>query len=253
MFAYPEDQRAGAGAVAPGARGTAPLRAGAARHERRSACRSRASARAATRTGCGRVLRTREPGRKLDLLLCRRADRGALSGALRAAGAAAAGAAGRALRGPGGSEARHFELYVGFAAAPAPAGVARRGWRSWRRTRRSWRPAPERCCAFTPGPPAGAVARHSCLHMQALLDLVNAVRAPNQLPAVCCTGILSQATARHDERPSAPADRRRRSRDPRPAGPVPREARLPHHGRGRRQGDAARAWSARTSIWSCST
>src|SRR3569833_3392705 len=45
---------------------------------------------------------------------------------------------------------------------------------------------------------------------------------------------------RHDERPSAPSDRRRRSRDPYPVGTVSRQARIPHDGGSGRKRDATK-------------
>ena len=96
------------------------------------------------------LLRTAEPGRKLDLLLvgalieARSAERFSLLAPRLPAPLA------RFYGDLGTSEARHFELYVGFARAAA-ADEWRRGWRCWPRAKRSWRRRPKACCAFIPG------------------------------------------------------------------------------------------------------
>jgi len=83
-----------------------------------------------------RALRVSDPGRKLDLLLAAALIE-ARSASVPVARAAHAGAARAAVPELGTSEARHFELYTGFARA-SPRQSGRRGSGSSRRARRSW-------------------------------------------------------------------------------------------------------------------
>ena len=144
------------------------------------------------------------------------------------------------MRELGGCEARHFELYVGFARTAAPRGVARAAAAARRaRGAAGDRPGARAALSFRP---AGAARRAQFVTMpRAALNSKAQPAAPNQLPGVCCPVSSQLAAGPEHERPTPPVDRRRRPRDPRPAGAVPGEARVPHHRGGRRQGDAARA------------
>ena len=185
---------AGAGARAPGARGAAALRAGRARHERPAACRSRASAPAVTPTQLRGALRTARAGPQARSAADGRADRGALRRALRAAGTASAGRRSRGCTGvSAGSEARHFELYVGFAHGRRPQEWRRAAAAARARARRSWRPPRSALLRFHSGPLATAgVNCNSCLQMAApAAVIVSQPRHQMRCQLVSCPGILT--------------------------------------------------------------
>ena len=97
------------------------------------------------------------------------------------------------------SEARHFELYVGFARAAAAEEWRLRLEELAAREAQLATTTPEGCCAFIPGRRRRGALGHSCLQQRVCRCIIGTVRqsaAPNQLPAVCCTGILNTEGAR---------------------------------------------------------